>query len=217
MIKCNTITMIPLLLISENKRHIDKYLRGLAEGKNSVIIEILPQTAEYSIDQIKQLSKETKIFHPEKRIYLLTGFNRSSIPAQNAFLKLLEEPPNNTLFVLTARSEYSLLPTVVSRTQIIHLDRNQIIINSRLQTDLEQLVRQKNLNLPLIAASQKDALEAVNQMVLFFRKRFLTDKKAAVILKEIIKVKNLLENNNLSPQLAIDHLLIFIRKSYSIK
>ena len=41
--------------------------------------------------------------------------------AQNALLKTLEEPPARTVLLLTARSEQSLLPTVRSRLQAIHL------------------------------------------------------------------------------------------------
>ena len=41
--------------------------------------------------------------------------------AQNALLKTLEEPPKNTLIILTAPQETFLLPTIVSRCKVIKL------------------------------------------------------------------------------------------------
>jgi hypothetical protein len=55
------------------------------------------------------------IFIPEA--HTITG------EAQNALLKLLEEPPQNTHFVLTANSEQSLLPTIRSRVQSLAVHR----------------------------------------------------------------------------------------------
>jgi DNA polymerase III subunit delta' len=41
--------------------------------------------------------------------------------AANAFLKLLEEPPENVIFLLTASKTEQLLPTIISRCQLIRL------------------------------------------------------------------------------------------------
>ncbi len=199
--------MIPLILITTNKRHIDKYIQTLKD-KNAVVINIIPEKTEYSIAQIRSLTKETAVFHPELRIYLLSDFDRSSIEAQNAFLKLLEEPAEKTLFILTAKSAYSLLPTIISRSHIIRLDRPKITPDEIAQKQLEQLVEGKQF--ALFPAN-------IDQMIFFFRTRLSTDRKATEILKEILRVKTLLENNNLNQQLAVDHLLIFIHKMYTMK
>lgn len=55
------------------------------------------------------------------RVYLLFGADTMSIQAQNALLKVLEEPPAYALFILTCPSASSLLPTVCSRAQIFTL------------------------------------------------------------------------------------------------
>jgi len=43
--------------------------------------------------------------------------------AQNALLKLLEEPPAGSMLILSATSERALLPTIVSRSQILALQK----------------------------------------------------------------------------------------------
>ena len=54
------------------------------------------------------------------KVYLLLGAQDMSREAQNALLKILEEPPQ-ALFVLTCDNVKSLLPTVCSRAQIFSL------------------------------------------------------------------------------------------------
>jgi len=51
---------------------------------------------------------------------LIRSIERMPQAAASAFLKILEEPPPRVVFLLTAGNEHSLLPTVVSRTRIIH-------------------------------------------------------------------------------------------------
>lgn len=52
-----------------------------------------------------------------KRVILIDGAHHMSAEAQNALLKAIEEPPAATVFILTARSDSAVLPTISSRTQ----------------------------------------------------------------------------------------------------
>ncbi|MBQ4100523.1 MAG: hypothetical protein IJC83_03150 [Oscillospiraceae bacterium] len=57
----------------------------------------------------------------DKKIYLLLNCESLTIQAQNALLKMLEEPPSSAIFILTCDSAESLLETVRSRVTIINL------------------------------------------------------------------------------------------------
>lgn len=207
MLKCN---MIPLLIISNNSREIKKYLKKFI-NKNTLFFEIKSEGKEYSIKEIKDLIRETNIFHKETRIYFLENFQLSSLEAQNAFLKLLEEPPANTLFVLSVDNENKLIPTIRSRTQIVRLDKkNLTVITTQVKAVLNKLISDSNFNLLSITPF------TLEDIIIFFRERLIFDKKAPAIIKETLKLKNLLENNNLNPQLTLDHMLIFIWKTYNI-
>ena len=48
-------------------------------------------------------------------------FDLASVQAQNALLKTLEEPPEAVVLLLTARSTANLLPTIVSRCEVLNL------------------------------------------------------------------------------------------------
>jgi DNA polymerase-3 subunit delta' len=46
-----------------------------------------------------------------------------NVAASNKFLKFLEEPPAKTVILLTAESTNDILPTILSRTQIVEVPR----------------------------------------------------------------------------------------------
>ncbi|MFA5770468.1 MAG: hypothetical protein WC894_03170 [Patescibacteria group bacterium] len=203
--------MIPLLILSKDTKLIRDYVDKLKVG--CLFFEILPSTKEYSIEDIKNLIKETKIYNPKTRIYYLENFHLSSIPAQNSFLKLLEEPPSKVQFVLTTDNKNNLLPTIVSRTKIVKLQKNDKHEN------MDKFVfDETKISLMTFKITDKESAQKILfQLINFFREKLDSDKKAALILKEILHLNSLLENNNLNPQLTIDQALIFIWKTYTIK
>lgn len=58
----------------------------------------------------------------ERKVLLLVGCQAMHLPAQNALLKILEEPPGSTVFILTATNRSGLLETVRSRVRTISLE-----------------------------------------------------------------------------------------------
>lgn len=69
---------------------------------------------EFLIAQANETIKEAFIATSEKKYLFLCGstFRKE---AQNALLKILEEPPKNIVFILLVSSKNSLLPTIYSR------------------------------------------------------------------------------------------------------
>lgn len=213
--------MLPLLLISNNKKIIKKYLNQIIAPED-LFFELKPEGTKYLISQIKEVVRQIFVFNPKKRVYFFPDFHLSTLEAQNAFLKSLEEAPSNVLFILTTDSAQRLLPTLVSRTKVIVLDKKITpVLNSTIQKQLQNLLIKKQFRtINLSAFEVKDKEEAgviVNQIIFFFQNRLRKEAEAAVILKEILWQKSLLENNNLTPQLTIDHILTFIFKTYNMK
>lgn len=69
------------------------------------------------VDQIREVVRDSVVLPNEAdgKVYVVEEAELMNIPAQNAALKLLEEPPAGVMLVLLARSAESLLPTVRSR------------------------------------------------------------------------------------------------------
>ena len=56
------------------------------------------------------------------KIYILVNAHLMSVQAQNAILKVLEEPPAYVRFILTVENKSALLPTVLSRSVVFRLE-----------------------------------------------------------------------------------------------
>jgi replication-associated recombination protein RarA len=94
-------------------------------SSNQYYLHIQPTNNVISIDEVRKLHAFTKLrtvgTQPIRRAILIEDAHCLGIDAQNVFLKLLEEPPADTIFILTVNDKTGLLPTIYSRTQHIVL------------------------------------------------------------------------------------------------
>jgi DNA polymerase-3 subunit delta' len=94
------------------------------ESGNHPNIEIIrPSGASIKIKQIREVITKVskKPFESGYKVLIIDDADKMTQEAQDAFLKTLEEPPANTVFVLLVQNQYSLLPTVISRCQVFYL------------------------------------------------------------------------------------------------
>ena len=96
---------------------IGKNLISLIEPKKSDGT-IEHSVGTISVDTIRALYTKTATKGMEPRYIIIDDCDKMSIGAQNAFLKLLEEPPENIYFILTSHDLSQILPTIVSRVQL---------------------------------------------------------------------------------------------------
>lgn len=75
------------------------------------------------IDQIRALQRAVALAPMESpyKVFVLRDIDQANLPATNALLKTLEEPPGQVVLLLTSSRPHRLLPTVISRCQIIPL------------------------------------------------------------------------------------------------
>ena len=69
-----------------------------------------------------QLDSLLKPVECEYKIYVIKNSDALTVQAQNALLKIFENPPNHVLFVLLCNNYKKLLPTVISRSRVIRLE-----------------------------------------------------------------------------------------------
>lgn len=95
--------------------------RKIARNQHPDIIRVAPLASVIRIDQIRTLLRSLMLKPNEaaRRVVILSDAQAMNPEAGNALLKVLEEPPDRTLLVLTARQASDLLPTVVSRCRQI--------------------------------------------------------------------------------------------------
>ncbi|MCS4301273.1 MULTISPECIES: DNA polymerase III subunit [Chryseobacterium] len=78
-----------------------------------------------SADEIDDQNQKfaLKSFEGGTKILIVWRADKMNIAASNKFLKFLEEPPAKTIILLTAESTNDILPTILSRTQVVEVPR----------------------------------------------------------------------------------------------
>ena len=102
-------------------RDCRKVLRGLHPDVICVDPASGSKRPVFKVDQIRDVSADAYVMPSEaqRKVYVLRQADTMNPAAQNALLKLLEEPPRSASFILAAERAESLLPTVRSRCEII--------------------------------------------------------------------------------------------------
>lgn len=87
------------------------------------------------IEEITSNYSRTAIESSGKMIYILNLVENMTTEAVNSILKFLEEPGNDIYAILTSENEAKVLPTIVSRTQVIRLKliEQKIIVDEALK------------------------------------------------------------------------------------
>ena len=75
----------------------------------------------YLVDQIREIVSDTSLapIKSHRKIYIIDRVDMLGTAAANAFLKTLEEPPDDVVMILLGRTRESVLPTIVSRCQVV--------------------------------------------------------------------------------------------------
>lgn len=78
----------------------------------------------FKVDTVRDIIKDCYMQpnEAEYKVYILGNCHLMGEPAQNAILKILEEPPSYAIFILTVNTKSALLETVLSRSVVIALD-----------------------------------------------------------------------------------------------
>lgn len=98
--------------------------RKILSNSHPDIIEIKPSGPYIRISQIRDLC-ELLAFKPYEariRTVIISDAQTMNAAAGNALLKLLEEPPERTILILTATEKADLIPTIASRCQHIRFN-----------------------------------------------------------------------------------------------
>ncbi len=105
---------------------------------------VFSASSEIRIGAIRWVQNRLSLSKNEasKRICIIEDADRMNINTANAFLKTLEEPPPDTVIILTTSKPNSLLPTILSRCQ-------RVAFNNLTNSTVEQIL-QENFTLDLV-------------------------------------------------------------------
>ena len=96
--------------------------RKISTGSHPDVEVLTPQKSSFGIEQVLSLKERVyrKHFEGKYKVFILEQADLLTIPAANALLKMIEEPPERTLIILSAQNAETLLPTIRSRAQGVY-------------------------------------------------------------------------------------------------
>jgi len=148
--------------------------KAFTEQRSFNIFE-LDAASNNHVDDIKALMEQTRI--PPQigkyKVFIIDEVHMLSAAAFNAFLKTLEEPPANVIFILATTEKHKLLPTIISRCQIYDFERMTVpnIINHLKMVADKEGIKYEEEALNVIAekadGGMRDALSVFDQVASF--------------------------------------------------
>jgi len=90
---------------------------------NHTELHLLDIEGSIKIEEIREIQKSIHIkpYEGSKKVYVILNGEKMTQQAQNALLKTLEEPPGHSVIIITTNNIKSLLPTIISRCQLLKL------------------------------------------------------------------------------------------------
>jgi len=179
---------------------------------------------EIRIISIREVKKLASLSTTEGayKVFLISNADELNTEAANSFLKLLEEPPERTLFILTTSRKENILPTIVSRCQDLFFDDLSMEeIEYGLKTFFQFEESKARLLSQLSGGSFSRALkltddnynEMRNNVVTFLR--LILSNKFQNIFEEIESLLG--EKDKVKLQIFLSMILIWMRDLFLIK
>ncbi len=162
--------------------------RTIAAGTSLDVIE-MDAASNRSVDDIRDL-RERVGYAPAAgrwKVYILDEAHMLTREAWNAFLKTLEEPPPNTVFVLCTTEAHKVMPTIADRCQRFDFQRPSL---EQIATVVSQVAQAEEIEIDdgavgaisrSATGSFRDALGTLDQLVAYGGGRIETADVLAVL------------------------------------
>ncbi len=175
---------------------------------------ILDPDPSITIKQIRSLEVflSKKAYQADFKLVVISQADKLTLPAQNAILKTLEEPPLNSKIVLLSATKQQLIPTIISRCQLINLTSDFTLSNpiKKEQKTIFQKIAKASTSQRITLAStygkSKDSsIEFLKLQLLLLKKDIIMHPE---LIKKIITAINQLKAN-VNPKLVLEVLFYY--------
>jgi len=190
------------------------------------------QVFDLSIKQVQEIQKTLYLSSESKKVLIIKEIEKMSLEAQNALLKITEEPPQNTIFFFISNDENKILPTILSRVKIIKIPifPQDNFYLQRIDKKIKQLLLSDNpLKIYNEEFAQMDPVEFLENFAVLLRDQILnnfeikdykftniTGHSNYEILEKTLKALEGIKYANLNSRLQIENILMNLPKSRNI-
>ena len=215
--------MQSFLIIAKDKNkasaHISNFLKE--EGINPFDVNLQTFEKAMGIPDVRNIQKSIllKPFRGKTKAVVIEAYENITIEAQNALLKVLEEPPANTLIIISTSSKELILPTIISRCKIIELEEKEVSLgnedisslNDFLNIILSGKAGDKLKIAEVIAKNKESTVLWLEKMAVFVRSKLTdnsNDLKYLNFLKKLQKTYKAIKSTNVSQRTALENLFL---------
>jgi DNA polymerase III gamma/tau subunit len=213
----SSIKMQSIIILGKDKDQIRLAAKDICdENKISRFDkEVIETEKAVGIGDIRKLQEKLflKPLQSEMKAVVLEAFFGMTADSQNAFLKVLEEPPANTIILILSLALDFFLPTVMSRCNLINLDTTKKISEQEIADNLQLISEIKNGTtskaLKVAGDYGKDrevALEFLEGLIISLHTNLERDNLQT--FKALQKTYTIIKTTNVAPRLALENLFL---------
>lgn len=238
--------MTSFIITSPNQKIRDAYIKSFCEDQQINLFDrtiITRETASKTniksigIETIKQMQKKLflKPIRSKTKIVILEEAHLLTTEAQNALLKVLEEPPEHTIIVLSANSKESLLPTIISRCQVIELQTDTTKLKEKDESTMKAFLESLSMlstgerlkKAEQLAKDKEKAIVWTGKLIVVAREKLIQDVILASeererpeslrmtnYVKSLQSLYAILKTTNVNPRFAIETTFLNLKKDH---
>lgn len=214
--------MQSFIIVSKDIQKAKELVQAMAKERKISKFDIFSLETEKAVGiaDIRGLSKQIflKPMQGEQKMVVLEAFFGITVDAQNAFLKVLEEPPLSTTIIILANSNF-FLPTILSRCLLIELDKEISIDKTEEKEILEIISRLETQGVGERLKLAQDLAKDKQQTLIFLEKLIIITRNQMVKNQQLSLGKNLevlqkyykeLKQSNVNLRLSLENLFLEI-------
>lgn len=203
------------IILGNNKK--ESIVELLAKELSFVVQQnpdfLLVETETFGIDEARALEgwAMLKPFVGESKVALIS-LQSITLEAQNALLKVFEEPTVGTYFFISTDSLQSFLPTLLSRVRVLRMDQDLALTETKPASEaLKFLKGDLNGRLSLIKSLQlKDDKSKLKSLIKDLEEVMYRESGANDRLIKVLEAKRLLAARGSSPRMLLEWLAIVL-------
>jgi len=215
--------MHSFLITTKDKNKASEYISNFLKEKDIYPIDVSKPAYEKAmgIEDVRNIQKKIllKPFKGKTKAVIIQAYENITTEAQNALLKILEEPPSNTIIIISTQKKELLLPTIISRCKIIELKETEInlinedmlALNNTLNILLNGKIGEKLKIAQDISKNKDEASSWLEKMAIFTRESLIAnynDPRYLNFLKSLQKTYAAIKSTNVSQRVALENLFL---------
>ncbi|GAK48377.1 DNA polymerase III subunit delta' [Secundilactobacillus oryzae JCM 18671] len=138
------------------------------------VVEVKPDGQSIKVDQVRFLKSEfsKSAVEGNQKVFIVADAEKMTTSAANSLLKFIEEPTGNTIAILTTSNRSLILPTILSRTQIVEFPK--LSLTQLRESAIESGIAKSTVNLAMAITND------IEQMKQFSENDWLAQVQVAV-------------------------------------